>query len=82
MDKFWKDDKAGIDYNGFLRIFKKYQVQLANDERMKNAGKFVQISEATLKVKKEVFDKMDECLKREKVTLRDLFKKKVDVDGD
>lgn len=26
MDNFWKDKSAGIDYQGFLRIFSKYQV--------------------------------------------------------
>ena len=27
MDNFWKDKEAGIDYNGFLRIFAKYQLK-------------------------------------------------------
>ena len=82
MDKFWKDEKAAIDYKGFLRIFKKYQVQLANEERQKNAGKYVPITEATLKYKKDVFDRMDECLREQNVSLRDFFRKKVDVDRD
>lgn len=33
MNQFWKDDKAAIDYEGFLRIFKKYQVKLDDENR-------------------------------------------------
>jgi Ca2+-binding EF-hand superfamily protein len=33
IDHFWKDKKAGIDYQEFLRIFSRYQVKLDQDER-------------------------------------------------
>lgn len=63
MNQFWKDDKAGIDYEGFLRIFKKYQVKLENDNKSKQAGKYVPISEETLRLKKHYFDEIKEVLK-------------------
>lgn len=31
MDNFWKDKDAGIDYQGFLRIFSRYQVRLSKE---------------------------------------------------
>lgn len=33
IDNFWKDKKAGIDYQEFLRIFSRYQVRLDEDEQ-------------------------------------------------
>ena len=28
IDNFWRDKNAGIDYKGFLRIFKKYEIKV------------------------------------------------------
>lgn len=32
MDNFWKDKDAGIDYQGFLRIFGRYQVRMNKEQ--------------------------------------------------
>ena len=58
MDQFWKDDKAGIDYEGFLRIFKKFQIKAQDEVRRANAGKFVPITEDTLRLKKHYYDEI------------------------
>lgn len=32
IDHFWRDQKAGIDYEAFLRIFQRYQLKLEEDD--------------------------------------------------
>ena len=75
INQFWKDDKAGIDYEGFLRIFKKYQIKIQDEGRRKNVGKFTPITEQTLKLKKHYFDEINKALKATRTTFRDLFRK-------
>lgn len=38
VDHFWKDREAGIDYQGFLRIFSRYKMKLAQEEKSKNVA--------------------------------------------
>lgn len=33
MNQFWRDEHVGIDFEGFLRIFKKYQIKLQDETR-------------------------------------------------
>lgn len=75
INQFWKDDKAGIDYEGFLRIFKKYQIKIQDEARRKNVGKYTPITEQTLKLKKHYFDEINKALKATRTTFRDLFRK-------
>ena len=35
LDKFWQDKTGGIDYNGFLRMFERYQIKV---DRVKNSS--------------------------------------------
>lgn len=71
MDHFWKTEKAGIDYAGFLRIFNKYQVKHDRDTKARAAPKTV--SDATIKIKKDLFDKMSAAFQRNGNNLHDLF---------
>jgi len=38
IDHFWRDQKAGIDYQAFLRIFQRYQLKLEDDEKASKRG--------------------------------------------
>ena len=53
MDNFWKDKDAGIDYQGFLRIFSKYQIKMDREQKVKAAPKV--ISDDTLRLKKKIY---------------------------
>lgn len=75
MNQFWKDDKAGIDYEGFLRIFKKYQIKLQDEAKRQNIGKYVPITEKTLQLKKHYFDEIHRACISSRTTLRELFRK-------
>lgn len=77
MDHFWKSEKAGIDYAGFLRIFSKYQVKHDRDQKVRGAPKIV--SDTTIRVKKELYDKMHSAFQRNGNNLQDLFQA-IDVD--
>ena len=33
IDNFWRDKSAGIDYKGFLRIFKKYEIMVKKENK-------------------------------------------------
>lgn len=35
IDNFWKDKKAGIDYNEFLRIFTRYKIRMDENDANK-----------------------------------------------
>ena len=80
MNQFWRDEHVGIDFEGFLRIFKKYQIKLQDETRQKNMGKYVPITEDTLKLKKQYFDLINQGLRASKKSLRDMFRR-VDEDG-
>lgn len=80
MNQFWKDSKAGIDYEGFLRIFKRYQIRVSDEDRKKKAGKYVPVTETILKKKKDIFDEINSVLKQERKDVRFLFNK-IDNDG-
>ena len=59
IDHFWRDHKAGIDYEAFNRIFNRYQLRLEEDEkRSKNAVLF-KVSDDTIRLKKEIYVKVD-----------------------
>lgn len=77
MDNFWKDKDAGIDYQGFLRIFGRYQVRM-NKEQNANAGPKVSTDE-TIRKKKNVYDQINRALSETGRTLPELFRK-VDTD--
>lgn len=75
MDQFWKDDKAGIDYEGFLRIFKRFQVRAEDDARKSKAGRYVPVTEAALRLKKHYFDEIKVVLLRERKSVADWFRR-------
>ena len=58
IDHFWKDQKAGIDYQAFLRIFNKYQVRLEDDEKNMRRGP-VKIPEEVIRLKKRIFTQIN-----------------------
>lgn len=53
MDNFWRDKNAGIDYQGFLRIFSRYQVRLAKEGQAKKVRQAV--SEDSIRTKLRIF---------------------------
>ena len=62
VDNFWRDKEVGIDYQGFLRIFSKYQIRLKREQKVKRHDKGVPISAATIKLKKNIFDDVHKVL--------------------
>jgi Ca2+-binding EF-hand superfamily protein len=62
IDHFWKDKKAGIDYQEFLRIFSRYQVKLDQDERQGKQG-YDRIPDEVLRLKKKIFTEMDKAFR-------------------
>ena len=71
MDHFWKDKEASIDYQEFLRIFQRYQVQLDQEG---NAGKRrAVVTEKAVREKKRIFDKIYKCLKEHGKEVKHLF---------
>lgn len=71
MDNFWKDKQAGIDYNGFLRIFAKYQLAAERDNKIKKPPKAV--SDQTLVKKKELYTQLDDAFKKTGKNINELF---------
>jgi hypothetical protein len=55
IEHFWKDQKAGIDYMAFLRIFQRYQLRLEDDEKTSRKGATVRIPDDVIRLKKRVF---------------------------
>jgi len=70
MDHFWKDKDAAIDYQEFLRIFQRYQVQL--DQEGKGSAKKA-VTEAALREKKRIYDKIYKSLKAHNKEVKHLF---------
>lgn len=62
VDNFWRDKEVGIDYQGFLRIFSKYQIRLKREQKVKRHDKGVPISAATITLKKNIFDDVHKVL--------------------
>jgi hypothetical protein len=77
MDNFWKDKEAGIDIQGFLRIFNKYQVQLDRRASVKRIAKVS--SDHTIRLKKKFFMDMQDAFAKTGKTLPELFRV---ADGD
>lgn len=82
VDHFWKDKEAGIDYPGFLRLFSRYQMKLAQEENARSIkNRNVIVTDETVRMKKDIYSRIDNTMKRMGKTLTDLFAK-VDKDGD
>ncbi len=77
MDNFWKDKSAGIDYQGFLRIFSKYQIQIDREAKVSSAPKV--ISDDTVRLKKKIYTTIQQALDKTGRTINELFKK-IDFD--
>lgn len=77
MDNFWKDKEAGIDYQGFMRIFNKYKFK---DDSVSNVRSVKGMSEGAVRRKKMIFDNLRNALNNAKASLEQVFKK-VDKDG-
>ena len=59
IDHFWRDQKAGIDYQAFLRIFQRYQLRLDEDEKQANRGLVMRIPDDVIRLKKRIFDEIN-----------------------
>ena len=77
MDNFWKDKDAGIDYQGFLRIFSRYQVRLSKEQNASSGPKMV--TDDTIKLKKDIYTRISKALDQSGRTIAELFRK---VDSD
>lgn len=77
MDNFWKDKEAGIDYQGFLRIFSKYQVQMDRETKVSAIQKV--ISDDTIRKKKDLYMKIRQALNQTGRSLGEIFRK---IDSD
>lgn len=80
IEGFWKDNNYGIDYKSFLGIFTKYQIKFEDEKRPRNEIKTKHVAEDTIRLKKEIFDKINTVLKQKNMEPVDLFKR-VDKDG-
>ena len=80
IETFWKDKKGGIDYKSFLGIFTKYQIKFEDEKRPKNQIKTKYVTEDTIRLKKDIFDRIQTVLKSKNMQPVDLFKR-VDKDG-
>ena len=60
IDHFWRDQKAGIDYQAFLRIFQRYQLRLDEDENSakRGGGVVMRIPDDVIRLKKRIFDEI------------------------
>ena len=81
MDTFWSDKTAGIDYKSFLRIFAKYEIKVQNEDKARSTKRpKTMIKDEIILLKKRMFTKLDEVLRAENMTVKNLFQK-VDADG-
>lgn len=78
IDHFWKDQKAGIDYQAFLRIFNKYQVRLEDDEKNMRRGP-VKIPEEVIRLKKRIFTQINDSMLKYKKSFKEFFYN-IDID--
>ena len=80
IDAFWKEQTYGIDYKSFLRIFTKYQIKFENEKKPRNEIRTLKVDEETIRLKKDIFDKIATVLSARGMEPVDFFKR-VDVDG-
>ena len=80
IDHFWRDQKAGIDYEAFLRIFQRYQLKLEEDESRSKKGANYRVPDDIIRLKKRVFTEVNSALVKAGKRIDMLFKK-VDIDG-
>ena len=81
IDHFWRDQKAGIDYEAFLRVFQRYQLRLDEDEsRERKAAALFRVPDDVIRLKKRVYDKINDSLKLHQKTIEGLYRR-VDTDG-
>jgi len=78
IDQFWKDKTAGIDYQQFLRIFKRYQMKLEGDGDERE-HKYVKIPEEIIRLKKDIYMTISKALQQTGKSLKGIFAK---VDSD
>ncbi len=64
IEHFWRDQKAGIDYQAFLRIFQRYQLRLEeDDQRIRKGGATAyRIPDDVIRLKKRIFEEMQRAL--------------------
>lgn len=74
IENFWRDKSAGIDYKGFLRIFKKYEIKVQQESAAKGQKSRSIVKDDTVRLKKEIFDQIQEALSISGQAIRDLFK--------
>ena len=58
IENFWRDKSAGIDYKGFLRIFKKYEIKVQQESSAKGQKSRTIVKDDTIRLKKEIFDQI------------------------
>ena len=80
IEGFWKDRSRGIDYKGFLQIFKKYELQVDNEMQAKGQKAVAPILDDTVRLKKEIFDALKAAFVQRGTSYKDFFNL-VDEDG-
>lgn len=73
IEHFWKDSKAGIDYQAFMRIFQRYQLRLEEDDQRARQGAVFRVPDDVLRIKKRVFEQVHQALARAGKRLESLF---------
>ena len=58
IENFWRDKSAGIDYKGFLRIFKKYEIKVQQESSAKGQKSRTIVKDDTIRLKKDIFDQI------------------------
>jgi Ca2+-binding EF-hand superfamily protein len=59
VDSFWKPHQLGIDYKEFLRLFRRFEVRLGQEEKAAKSGTHI-TSDAVIRKKKKVYERMAE----------------------
>ena len=82
IDHFWRDQKAGIDYQAFLRIFQRYQLRLDDEQRQAGSGggAVYKIPDEVIRMKKRIFEKINISLSQNGKTI-DAFFRRADRDN-
>lgn len=78
-DQWWSDKDAGIDYQQFLRMFKRFELR-ENAEKDWKARTTKVFSEETLRSKKKIFDAISKALDENNSSIKMLFRT-IDKDG-
>jgi Ca2+-binding EF-hand superfamily protein len=76
IDHFWRDNKAGIDYEAFLRIFQRYQLKLEDDEQRMKKGNAVayRIPDDVIRLKKRIYEEMQKALSKKGMKIDAVFR--------